>query len=72
METAVNFSELRRRILIYYNTMAEFAEAINLSPTTLSNKLNKKTPWRLDEITLICNTLEISKAEIPFYFLETK
>ena len=69
MEKIVHFEDLRRRILAYYNTMADFAEAVCLSSTTLSNKLNKKTPWRLDEITAVCNLLEIDSAEIPFYFL---
>lgn len=69
MEKVVHFAELRRRILAYYNTMADFANAINLSATCLSNKLNKKTPWRLDEITAVCDLLKISKAEVPFYFL---
>lgn len=69
MKKVVHYTELRRRILAYFNTMADFADAINLSATSLSNKLNKKTPWRFDEITVVCNLLNIPQTEIPFYFL---
>lgn len=69
MEKTVFYADLRRRILAYYNTMADFANAINLSATSLSNKLNNKTPWRLDEITTVCTLLNIPKTEVPFYFL---
>ena len=69
MEKIVHFPDLRRRILAYYNTMADVADAINISAVSLSNKLNKKSPWRLNDITVICNLLELDNSEIPFYFL---
>lgn len=69
MENKVFYSELRQLILTRYNTMAEFAEAIKISSTSLSNKLNKKTPWRLNDITAACEVLEIPKSEVQFYFL---
>lgn len=69
MENKVFYSELRQLILTRYNTMAEFADAIKISSTSLSNKLNKKTPWRLNDITTICEVLEIPKSKVQFYFL---
>lgn len=63
------FTELRRRIIAYFSTMAEFAEALGISSQTLSNRLNGKTPWRADDISKCCNLLDIEKGDIPIYFL---
>lgn len=62
------YKALRKRIVAKYGTMHKFAEAIGLSATTVSNKLNNKTPWRVDDITLCCSLLEIKKEDVSFYF----
>ena len=64
------YEALRRRIVAYCQTMANFADKMSFSENTLSKKINKKSPWRLDEITLACKILEISSNEIEIYFLQ--
>lgn len=69
---AFDFSELRGRIIAKYGTCAAFAEAINRSRAQLSDRLNGKINFQLDEIYLICDLLDISATDIGRYFLTPK
>ena len=62
------YDELRKRIVAKYGTMDKFAQAIGFSATTLSNKLNDKSTWRLNDITSACQLLDIPPAEISNFF----
>lgn len=64
------YDALRRKIAAKFGTMNNFAKAIGLSLTTISNKLNDKTPWRVGDITRCCELLDISKEDISIYFLQ--
>ena len=62
------YDELRKRIVAKYGTMDKFAQAIGLSATTLSNKLNDKSAWRLNDISSACQLLDIPSAEVSIFF----
>ena len=64
----MNESKLRGRIREKFGTQEAFAEAMNMSHTTLSAKLNGKTDWKRQEIENACRLLGVSAADIPLYF----
>ena len=49
-------------------SQADLASHIGTTPTTLSLKLNSKADFKLSEIKLICNFLEITAEKIGEYF----
>lgn len=67
-----DFSELLGRIVTLYGTRAAFAEALGMSRSQLSDRLNGKTDFQLDEIYAICELLNIPATEIGRYFLTPK
>lgn len=64
----MNESKLRGRIREKFGTQEAFADAIGMSHTTLSAKLNGKSEWKRQEIEDACRLLGISAEEIPLYF----
>lgn len=67
-----DFSELRGRIIAKYGTCNAFAEAIGMSRSQLSDRLNGKINFQLNEIYTICDLLDIPATEIGRYFLTPK
>lgn len=63
-----NYAKLKGRIKEKYGTQEGFANAIGISPTTISFKINGKAKWQQDEIVKAAKLLEISKKEIVEYF----
>lgn len=63
-----NYAKLKGRIKEKYGTQEGFANAIGISPTTISFKISGKAKWRQDEIVKAAKLLEISKKEIVEYF----
>lgn len=64
----MNESKLRGSIREKFGTQEAFADAIGMSHTTLSAKLNGKSEWKRQEIEDACRLLGISAEEIPLYF----
>ena len=64
----MNESKLRGLIREKFGTQEAFADALKMSHTTLSSKLNGKTDWKRQEIEDACRLLDISAADIPLYF----
>lgn len=64
----MNESKLRGRIREKFGTQEAFADAMKMSHTTLSAKLNGKSEWKRQEIEDACRLLGISAEEIPLYF----
>lgn len=62
------YPELRGKIRSRYKEQADFARAINLSPSSVSHKLNGKTQWSAADIRAACAVLEIPIEDIPVYF----
>jgi DNA-binding XRE family transcriptional regulator len=63
-----DYSKLRGRIKEYYNTQEAFAKSINLSATSLNNKLNNKIPFTQEEIYDAITNLKIEALEIQDIF----
>ena len=63
-----NYNKLKGRIKEFFGTQEKFAEAMNLSATSINNKLNNKTPWTQDEIFLSITKLQIQPIEIQEVF----
>lgn len=67
---SMNARKLRGLIREKYGTQAAFADALGMSETTLSAKLNGKTEWTRQEIETTCKILGISAENIPTYFFD--
>lgn len=67
---AFDYSKLRGRIVEKYGTLGKFAEAVELSPHSLANKMNNKRYWKQNEILATIRLLEISDNKIYEYFFE--
>jgi hypothetical protein len=60
--------ELKRKIKEEGYTYAELAVEIGMGANTLSDKLNGKSTFTIDEVQLIVEILDIDPREIPKYF----
>lgn len=69
---AFDYSKLRGKIREVFGTQKAFSEALGISSTSLSAKLNNRVEFSQDEINHSCTLLEIDKAHIPTYFFAVK
>lgn len=67
-----DFSKLRGLIKEKYGSDKSFAEAMPMSRSALSCRLNGTAPWRTEEIPRACELLGITGAEISVYFFTPK
>lgn len=67
-----NYSKLKGRICEKMDTQENFANALNLSPTSLSFKLNNKVYFTQNEMYKAMEILEISPCDINEYFFNAK
>lgn len=65
------YAKLSGRIKEKFKTQERFAEAMNMSPRSISLKLNNKREWKQNEIDKACELLEIQTSEIGEFFLPT-
>lgn len=63
-----NYSKLRGKIREVYGTQDKFADAMGLSYTSVSAKLNNKVEWSQKEINKASNLLGIKDKEVFLYF----
>lgn len=61
---------LKRKIKEEDLTYAELAEKIGMRSNTLSNKLNGKSTFDIDEVQKIMEVLGIKNEEVPHYFFD--
>lgn len=66
------YAKVKGKIKEKFGTQADFASAMGLSATTISDKLNNKSPWTQKEIDSACVLLGIEPVDIPTYFFTTK
>lgn len=69
---AFDLSELRGRIKARFGSEKEFAKAMGMAQSSLSERLNSKIYWDADEIKLACDLLEITSQEVGAYFFTPK
>ena len=62
--------KLKERIDKMYSTRAEFAKAIDMTPSTLSRTLASGN-WTVDRLQKAVEVLKIPAKDIPVYFFKT-
>lgn len=67
-----DYSKLRGKIKEVFGTEGNFAKALLLSSTALSQKLNNVVPFTQHEINRACDLLGIPLEFIPVYFFTEK
>jgi transcriptional regulator with XRE-family HTH domain len=65
---AFNYNKLRGKIREIFKTQEKFADAMDMSSTSLSEKLNNKVEFSQKEIEKAVELLKIEKDDIPVYF----
>lgn len=61
-------NKLRGRIIEKFETQEKFAEALGITPGTVSKKLRNESKLTREEIIEWGNLLEIPKDDLPSYF----
>lgn len=62
------YRKLRGKIIEIFGTYGSFADTLNQSAVTVSNKLNGKTQFSQDDIVSWCDALSIPFSEAGTYF----
>lgn len=65
---AKTYLKLRGRITAKFGTNEAFAEALGVSPQTVSAKLNGRSAFSQDDIIEWCKLLDIEASEVGEYF----
>lgn len=60
--------ELKRKVKEEGLTYAELAEKVGMGKNTLSDKLNGKSTFNIDEVQRLMGVLNIENKEVPHYF----
>lgn len=63
-----DYEVLKRKILGKYGNLMSFAEAIGVTPSTLSLKLSGQSDWKRAEIALAIQLLELTLEEVESIF----
>lgn len=68
----INTLKIKARMVECGLKQKDIAEALNLSPATISQKLNNVRPMYLKEANLLSDLLGITTEEIGEYFFKSK
>ena len=64
----MSYAKLRGKIREVFGTNEAFSEALEMNESSLSAKLNNKSPWKREEIEKACMLLGIAIEEVYLYF----
>lgn len=64
----MSYSKLKGKIKEYFDTNEAFAKAMKMNLSSLSAKLNNKSPWKREEIERACELLQIPIEDVYLYF----
>lgn len=64
----MSYAKLKGKITEVFGTRRAFAEAMGKDTSTISGKLNNRTPWTHEEIEKACFLLAIPIEEVYLYF----
>lgn len=64
----MDYSKLRGRIREVFHTEQTFADAMEMSPSAMSARLNGRAQWTGEEIARACNLLGLSNEDYYEYF----
>lgn len=68
----MSYSKLKGKIKEVFDNNKNFANAMEMDLSTLSFKLNNKSPWKREEIEKACELLDIPIEEVYLYFFYKK
>lgn len=68
----MSYSKLKGKIKEYFGTNKAFAQAMEMDLSSLSMKLNNKSPWKREEIEKACELLHIPIEDVYLYFFYKK
>lgn len=68
----LDYDKLKGRIIEKYGSRRSYAKALGIPESTLSKKLNGKSPFSQEEILTHCKFLDVSIDKIPLYFFTVK
>ena len=71
-DMAYDYSKLRGRIIEMFGSQEAFAERVGQTPTTISYKLNNKSPLTRKDVIEWGKTLLIENDNIGLYFFTEK
>lgn len=63
-----NYSFLSGKIREVFGSQEKFSDAMGITPTTLSKKMNGIVPWKQLEIDRACELLHLGHEYIPKLF----
>ena len=64
----MSYSKLRGKIREVFGINENFAKAMGIDLSSLSAKLNNKSPWKRVEIEKACELLQIPIEDVYLYF----
>ena len=64
----MSYSKLRGKIREVFGTNENFSKALGIDLSSLSAKLNNKSPWKREEIEKACSLLLIPIEDVHLYF----
>ena len=64
----MRYSKLKGKIKECFGTNKAFAKAMDMDLSSLSAKLNNKSPWKREEIEKACGLLHIPIENVHIYF----
>ena len=68
----MSYAKLLGKIREHFGTNGAFALEMEMDSSTLSAKLNEKSPWKREEIEKACELLDIPIEEVYLYFFTKK
>lgn len=68
----MSYSKIRGKIKELFGTNENFAKAMEMDLSSLSAKLNNKSPWKREEIEKACELLHIPIEDVYLYFFTKK
>lgn len=64
------YRKLKGKIKEVFDTQEAFSEAMSMSKTALSQRLNGSVEWKVSEIAKACDLLHIPLADAFLYFFD--
>lgn len=68
----MSYQKLIGKIVEVFGVRSAFADAMKIDASSLSAKLNNKSPWKREEIERACELLHIPIDEVHLYFFTPK
>lgn len=62
------YGKLRELVKAKFDTLGDFADALGISRSTLSQKINGLVGWKQDEIEKACDIVGIDIDQVGEYF----